>query len=321
MPATAGRPLERLLVAEPVEVDVSRRLNAAFGAALAAVDRLAHRDVPLDRNTGDEAQRPVAAGRTDAGVHAAGTNLVSPTLTELGLLFSGGLVLLAAAAGRFVLHLFRRRTRPAALVAIATAVGALGLSVLLVGRERFSLRSRAVAAVVVAAGGLLVALWLWRSYQITGTFPGLDLLPADFSYRKMDQNLERAKRPVRQLARLLEPLSEQYDIVLLDSPPVVPVSDPLHYLDAVDGCIYMVMAGQTPKDLSKRGVEILRSAGANILGAVANNLGVKGVGEPPIIPTAGAVAGALWAYDGIRRNRLPMSDAPAAAPSVPKSRR
>jgi len=71
---------------------------------------------------------------------------------------------------------------------------------------------------------------------------------------------------------LVARLHETYDIVVLDSPPVVPVSDPLHYLDAVDGTLYMVMAGQTPRDLSKRGVEILRSAGAKILGAVANNL-------------------------------------------------
>lgn len=71
---------------------------------------------------------------------------------------------------------------------------------------------------------------------------------------------------------VVERLHEHYDIVLLDSPPVVPVSDPLHYLDAVDGVLFMVMAGQTPKELSRRGVEILRSAGANILGAVANNL-------------------------------------------------
>ncbi len=71
---------------------------------------------------------------------------------------------------------------------------------------------------------------------------------------------------------VVEKLHKTYDIVILDSPPVVPVSDPLHYLDAVDGVLYMVMAGQTPKEVSKRGVEILKSAGANILGAVANNL-------------------------------------------------
>jgi len=49
--------------------------------------------------------------------------------------------------------------------------------------------------------------------------------------------------------------------------------------------------------------------------------GAKGVGEIGLVPTAGAVAGALYSYDGIRRFSLPMDNAPAAAPSVPKSRR
>jgi xanthine dehydrogenase molybdenum-binding subunit len=49
--------------------------------------------------------------------------------------------------------------------------------------------------------------------------------------------------------------------------------------------------------------------------------GAKGVGEIGCVATAGAVAGALHAYDGTRRVRLPMDDAPAAARSVPKSRR
>jgi CO/xanthine dehydrogenase Mo-binding subunit/aerobic-type carbon monoxide dehydrogenase small subunit (CoxS/CutS family) len=49
--------------------------------------------------------------------------------------------------------------------------------------------------------------------------------------------------------------------------------------------------------------------------------GAKGVGEIGCVATAPAVAGALYDYDGIRRFRLPMDDAPASAPSVPKSRR
>jgi xanthine dehydrogenase molybdenum-binding subunit len=49
--------------------------------------------------------------------------------------------------------------------------------------------------------------------------------------------------------------------------------------------------------------------------------GAKGVGEIGCVATAGAVAGALHSYDGIHRFRLPMDDAPAAAPSIPKSRR
>jgi selenium-dependent xanthine dehydrogenase len=49
--------------------------------------------------------------------------------------------------------------------------------------------------------------------------------------------------------------------------------------------------------------------------------GAKGVGEIGCVATAPAVANALWSYDGIRRFRLPMTDAPAAQPLIPKSRR
>ena len=40
--------------------------------------------------------------------------------------------------------------------------------------------------------------------------------------------------------------------------------------------------------------------------------GAKGVGEIGLVPTAPAVAGALYSYDGIRRFALPMKDSPAA---------
>lgn len=40
--------------------------------------------------------------------------------------------------------------------------------------------------------------------------------------------------------------------------------------------------------------------------------GAKGVGEIGLVPTAGAVAGALHMFDGIRRLNLPMKDSPAA---------
>ncbi len=44
----------------------------------------------------------------------------------------------------------------------------------------------------------------------------------------------------------------------------------------------------------------------------AGPFGAKGVGEIGLVPTAAAVAGALEAFDGIRRYRLPMRDSPAA---------
>jgi xanthine dehydrogenase molybdenum-binding subunit len=49
--------------------------------------------------------------------------------------------------------------------------------------------------------------------------------------------------------------------------------------------------------------------------------GAKGVGEIGCVATAPAVAGAVYSYDRKRRFSLPMQDAPAAQPLLPKSRR
>jgi len=57
---------------------------------------------------------------------------------------------------------------------------------------------------------------------IKGTdFDGLDLLPADFTYRHLDLVLDSAKKPARQLASLLAPLRAEYDVVILDCPPSI----------------------------------------------------------------------------------------------------
>ena len=53
----------------------------------------------------------------------------------------------------------------------------------------------------------------------TTRYPNLDLIPADFRYRKMDVFLDRGKRPHARLDRLLAPLAADYDCVVLDCPP------------------------------------------------------------------------------------------------------
>jgi selenium-dependent xanthine dehydrogenase len=45
--------------------------------------------------------------------------------------------------------------------------------------------------------------------------------------------------------------------------------------------------------------------------------GAKGIGEAPLVPTAAAVRGALAAFDGVHRTRLPMKDSAAARAAVP----
>jgi chromosome partitioning protein len=50
---------------------------------------------------------------------------------------------------------------------------------------------------------------------------GLDLLPADFSYRHMDLALDESGKPVRRLRKVLAPLAPHYDVAILDCPPSI----------------------------------------------------------------------------------------------------
>ena len=52
-------------------------------------------------------------------------------------------------------------------------------------------------------------------------FENLDLLPADFSYRNMDLDLDDAKRRRLRLHELLSGLADDYDVAFLDCPPGV----------------------------------------------------------------------------------------------------
>ncbi|MEX1310667.1 MAG: molybdopterin cofactor-binding domain-containing protein, partial [Candidatus Sulfomarinibacteraceae bacterium] len=86
--------------------------------------------------------------------------------------------------------------------------------------------------------------------------------------------------------------------------------------------------GGVPDSLLMRDLGIVRAADTPPIEVIlvevpdgVGGYGSKGVGEIGLVPTAGAVAAALHAHDGRWRTSLPMSDAPAALPSVPTSRR
>lgn len=52
-------------------------------------------------------------------------------------------------------------------------------------------------------------------------FPGLDLLPSDFSYRHLDLELDRTNKPVKRIARLLAPLAAHYELLIIDCAPSI----------------------------------------------------------------------------------------------------
>ena len=106
---------------------------------------------------------------------------------------------------------------------------------------------------VRGGGRKLVARKSDVSNLVKGTdHPGLDLLPADFSYRHMDLALDASKRPTRALAKVLEPLHREYDYIFLDCPPSISlVSESV--FDAADALLVPIV----PATLSSRTFEQL----------------------------------------------------------------
>ena len=89
--------------------------------------------------------------------------------------------------------------------------------------------------------------------QIKGTdYPTLDLLPADFSYRRLDFVLDAGKKPRRRLQRLLKPLAKDYDYVFLDCAPGISLVS-----EAVFGTVDALLVPIIPTTLSLRTYEQL----------------------------------------------------------------
>lgn len=74
------------------------------------------------------------------------------------------------------------------------------------------------------------------------------------------------------LSEIFEKIKFYYDIVIVDSAPVIPVSDPMLISSEVDGVLLVLLAGMTPRNVAQRAKDILLDADANILGVVVNNL-------------------------------------------------
>lgn len=73
------------------------------------------------------------------------------------------------------------------------------------------------------------------------------------------------------IGEVFSELKFYFDMIVLDSPPVIPVSDPVLMVPEVDGVLLVVMAGVTPRELVVRARNVLQDVDANIMGIVVNN--------------------------------------------------
>lgn len=80
----------------------------------------------------------------------------------------------------------------------------------------------------------------------------------------------------QQMKDLLAELEHQVDLVLIDAPPVLPVTDAAVLATHVSGAIVVVRAGRTTRDQAGRAVEILRGVDAHVYGVVLNMVPARG---------------------------------------------
>jgi len=73
--------------------------------------------------------------------------------------------------------------------------------------------------------------------------------------------------------------SQQYDLVILDVPPVLAVSETAVIASQTDGALLVVWSGRTSRKLVLVAIRQLLSRGANLLGCVLNNLDLTQMGN------------------------------------------
>ena len=97
---------------------------------------------------------------------------------------------------------------------------------------------------------------------------GWYLLPAGTPRSNATELLQTAA-----LGDILQSLARYFDWILIDSPPVLPLTDALSLRQRVDSCLLVVRADLTPKDAVEEAVKLVGKE--HILGVVLN--GVEGL--------------------------------------------
>jgi Mrp family chromosome partitioning ATPase len=73
---------------------------------------------------------------------------------------------------------------------------------------------------------------------------------------------------------IIEMLSEEADMVIFDTPPTLTVADAAILAPQTSGCLLVVNIGETRQHALAQAADRLRSTGANLFGAVMNQLKV-----------------------------------------------
>lgn len=163
---------------------------------------------------------------------------------------------------------------------LAVAFAQAGDRVVLVGADLRRPRMEEVVDVSLTPGLTAVLIGdvtLPQAIQSAASVPNLSVLPAGYPPPNPSELLsgERARR-------LIDVLGQTYDVVVMDCPPVLPVTDSLVLARMADTTLLVSSANKTSKRSLTRAVELLRQVDAPLVGTVLNSLSADETfsGEP-----------------------------------------
>ena len=79
----------------------------------------------------------------------------------------------------------------------------------------------------------------------------------------------------KRMQHMLQELREQYDLIIIDTPPTLAVADAQIVSTLTDGVLLVLSSGSTKRDLALKAKASLEHAKARILGVVLNNMDRK----------------------------------------------
>jgi succinoglycan biosynthesis transport protein ExoP len=123
---------------------------------------------------------------------------------------------------------------------------------------------------LTAAKGLstvLTSAVAWRTVLIHhANLPTLSILPAGPPSRRA------ADLVGAELTSLIEEAANEYDLVILDSPPLLGFPEPLQMAVSVDGVAMVALAGRTNRKALSTAVATLKRLRANVIGIILNEV-------------------------------------------------
>lgn len=100
--------------------------------------------------------------------------------------------------------------------------------------------------------------------------PNLSIMGAGMRPDNPSELLSSAK-----FDKLLESLRDKFDMVIIDSPPMLAVTDPSNVAPRVDGVILVVRVRKNVKPLAAQAARMLETLEANVIGVVVNGVGSR----------------------------------------------